>query len=281
MNNYPVQHPVSPLTRAQMRQLMADLNQARVATLKKGRTNLSYIEAWDARRSMIRIFGYGGFSTRVINTRTIYQEQDVAATEYSQSKDAPKVQKVERLLVPTMQRNPETGETRVVNVETLKPVFNWRVAMEVTYEVYVHQLGAVYTDTGVAGQVGPDIGEAADFAVKTASSDTFKRCVINLGTQFGLSLYASQGDKVEYGDVVNKVIAPGQRQIDVDWAAFEQANLDLERSTKLEAERAKQGGPQGGAPAGREEQPVEGAAPTEEETAAATAALAGGFGQQS
>jgi hypothetical protein len=280
--NYPIQHPISPLTKGQMNQLLADLNQARVATLKKGRTSLSYIEAWDARRSMIRIFGFGGFSTRVVSTRTIYQEQDVPATEYAQSKDDPKVQKVERLLVPTVQRN-ESGETRVVNIETLRPVFNWRVAMEVTYEVYVHQLGAVYSDTGVAGQVGPDIGEVADFAVKTASSDTFKRCVINLGTQFGLSLYASDDKHVHLEDVVKGVIAPGQRALDVDWAAFQQANVDLERKQKLQEAAARAQGEtvvstQQVAPA-VPEQPIDG--PTEDENQAALGTLAGGFGQQS
>ena len=33
------------------------------------------------------------------------------------------------------------------------------------------------------------IGEHHDNAVKTAASDALKRCAINLGTQFGLSLY--------------------------------------------------------------------------------------------
>lgn len=273
MNNYPVQHPVSPLTRAQMRQLMADLNQARVATLKKGRTSLSYIEAWDARRSMIRIFGYGGFSTRVVNVRTVYQEQDVPAFEYNSDSKATKVQKVEKYMA--LQASPDGTQYRQVEIQ--KPVFNWRVAVETTVEVYIHQLGAIYSDAGVAGQVGPDIGEVADFATKTATSDTFKRCLINMGTQFGLSLY----DNGSLGDVVGKVLAPGQRQIDIDWAVFEQAKIDLERSTTLEAERAKQAGPQGGAPAGREEQPVAGEAPSEEATTAATSTLAGGFGPQS
>jgi len=42
-----------------------------------------------------------------------------------------------------------------------------------------------------ATQVGPVLGDTADFALKTAASDAMKRCATNLGTQFGLSLYAS------------------------------------------------------------------------------------------
>jgi hypothetical protein len=35
----------------------------------------------------------------------------------------------------------------------------------------------------------PDVGEAHDMAVKTGESDAFKRAAINLGDNFGLSLY--------------------------------------------------------------------------------------------
>jgi hypothetical protein len=48
------------------------------------------------------------------------------------------------------------------------------------------------------------IGEHHDNAVKTAASDALKRCAINLGTQFGLSLY----DDGSLADVVRNTIAP-------------------------------------------------------------------------
>ena len=37
--------------------------------------------------------------------------------------------------------------------------------------------------------MNPQRGESHDMAVKTAESDAIKRAAINLGTQFGLSLY--------------------------------------------------------------------------------------------
>lgn len=268
---YPIQHPVSPLTKAQMNQLLADLNQARVAMLKKGRTSLSYIEAWDARRSMIRIFGFGGFSTRIVGTRTVYQEKDAPAFEWNSNKDAPKVQRA------ALYNQPYVDESGAVKMrQVLEPAFNWTVAVEVTYEVYVHQLGAVFSDAGAASQTNPEIGEAHDFAVKTASSDAFKRCVMNLGTQFGLSLY----DNGSLADVVKGVIAPGQRALDVDWAAFNQANADLERRQKLEAARAAQPAQQAAQPTAPAEQSVAGEAPSEEAVADAQNTLAGGFGGQ-
>jgi hypothetical protein len=47
--------------------------------------------------------------------------------------------------------------------------------------------GAVGSATGKQAQANR--GDLMDNALKTAASDAFKRCCINLGTQFGLSLY--------------------------------------------------------------------------------------------
>lgn len=270
MMNYPVAHEIRPLTKRQMTQLLTDLTQARVATLKKGRTNLSYIEAWDARRTAIRIFGFGGFSTRVLDVETVYQEQDVPAFEYNEDRKAGKRQKATAYEQPYLD---EHGNMQIRRV--LEPDFNWRVAVRTTVEVYIHQLGAIYTDAGVAGQVGPDIGEVADFATKTATSDTFKRCMINLGTQFGLSLY----DNGSLGDVVQQVIAPGQRPIDVDWAAFRQANEDIQRKADLKAAAEAANAPAADPAPAASEAPVDG--PSQQEQAAAADTLAGGFGPQS
>jgi recombination DNA repair RAD52 pathway protein len=184
-----VQHELRPLTDLQIKQLLADLNQQRVAQLKKGRTSLSYLEAWDVRASLNRIFGFGGWSAQLIDSKVIRMDQNVPAYEYNSNKDAPKVQKM------------ELGQ----------PVFNWRVVAQATMQLHIHQLGAFYSETGIAGQVGPDVGEVADFAMKTCESDALKRAAVNLGTQFGLSLYKDG----QMADVVKVLLAPGQRAIDV------------------------------------------------------------------
>ena len=49
---------------------------------------------------------------------------------------------------------------------------------------------AVYTASGAGvAQNQPNEGDAVDNAIKGAESEAFKRCAINLGDQFGLSLY--------------------------------------------------------------------------------------------
>jgi hypothetical protein len=49
---------------------------------------------------------------------------------------------------------------------------------------------AIYTEAAVGdSQNNPSRADAHDMAIKTAESQAFKRCAINLGDQFGLSLY--------------------------------------------------------------------------------------------
>lgn len=176
-----------PITGAQLTQLLADLNPNRVASRKQGNANLSYLEAWDIRASLIRVFGFGGWSAELIESEILSMTQSAPSFEYNANKNAPKVQKIDAL-----------G----------KPIFNWVVAAKCTMRVTIHQLGAVYTEAAVASQTGPDIGEVTDFAVKTAESDAFKRCCINLGTTFGLSLYDSGSTQ----DVVRRVLDPHQQE---------------------------------------------------------------------
>lgn len=97
---------------------------------------LSYIEAWDARAALIRIFGFGGFSADVIDV--IPTEKGVIAglrlTVYGIGPDG----------------------------------------QDVTYTEY----GA---DTASYKEL--------DDLVKTAASEALKRACVNLGDQFGMSLY--------------------------------------------------------------------------------------------
>lgn len=162
---------IEPLSNEQMKALMGSLNPARVKTRSQGGASLSYLEAYDVKATLIRVFGFGGFDSEVTESRIL---------------------EVNRI---------EPGEpgntTQATKIE---------VAAMVTVRLTIHQTGSVYSETGVASQKGRDIGEVADFAVKTAASDALKRCAINLGTQFGLSLYNS-GSTAE---VVRRVFAPGQ-----------------------------------------------------------------------
>lgn len=142
----------TPLTPAQVGALMANIHGDRVKTLRKGGRGFSYVEAYDIRATLIRLFGFGGFSVEVI--------------EYT-------IQSVERD-IPKSSGNGTTA---------------FRVTATATTRLTIPRLGCVYTETAAANQSGSEPGEVMDFAIKTAASDALKRCAANLGTQFGLSLY--------------------------------------------------------------------------------------------
>jgi hypothetical protein len=139
-----------PLTALQLSMLHADLHHLRVANRDQGGRKLSYLEAYDVRATLIRIFGYGGFSAETLETRIAHES---TYTPRDQDREL------------------------------------WRIGVICTFRLTIHQTGAVYTETAAASQSGPDYGEVLDFAIKTAESDALKRCATNLGTTFGLSLY--------------------------------------------------------------------------------------------
>jgi recombination DNA repair RAD52 pathway protein len=136
------------LSTAQLRTLHNNINKDRVAS----RDGMSYLEAWDVKASLIRVFGYAGFSAECLDAKVIREEQIPQA------------------------RNPDK--------------MNWSISAQATVRLTIHQTGAVYTESAIANNKQPDWGEAADTALKSAESDALKRAAIYLGTQFGLSLYA-------------------------------------------------------------------------------------------
>lgn len=137
------------LNERQYEQLLKPLNQARVEKRSAAGRSLSYLAAWDVKAHLIRIFGFGGWSADVIDAELAFEEQ----------------------------------------VESSKGGKNWNVGYRVTLSLRIPVLKCSYTEVAVGFAKLPDRGEAHDMAVKTAESDALKRAAINLGTQFGLSLY--------------------------------------------------------------------------------------------
>lgn len=137
----------APISATQLATLMRDLNPNRVAV----RDKMSYLEAWDVKAHLTRIFGFGGYSSEVLASQIVFAQQ------VPQARDPKKT--------------------------------NWKVAAQVTLRLTIHQFGAVFTEVAIGGSSQPDFTESADMAVKTAESDALKRAAIALGTQFGLSLY--------------------------------------------------------------------------------------------
>ena len=147
------------LNEQQQETLLKPINISRIAKRSGGGgKSLSYLESWDVKAHLIRIFGFGGWSWQVISADLAYEE------------------KTEK---------------------------NWSVGYKVIGKLWVNELYCEYTEAAVGSAQLPQRGEAHDMAIKTAESDSIKRAAINLGTQFGLSLYNNGSTK----DVVIEVLA--------------------------------------------------------------------------
>lgn len=144
------------LNQHQYEQLLKPLNPSRVAKRSQAGRSLSYLEAWDVKAHLNRIFGFLNWSADVVSAELAFEEQN------------------------------EKGQ--------------WQVGYKVVLCLRVN--GASYTEAAVGSASLPQRGEAHDMAVKTAESDALKRAAINLGTQFGLSLY----DNGSLKDVVGRTL---------------------------------------------------------------------------
>jgi DNA recombination protein Rad52 len=144
------------LNDAQYEQLLKPLNPNRVAKRSQAGRNLSYLEAWDVKAHLNRIFGFLNWSADVIDSSLAFEEKN------------------------------EKGQ--------------WNVGYKVTLRLTIGD--ATYTECAVGSASLPQRGEAHDMAVKSAESDALKRAAINLGTQFGLSLYDNGSTK----DVIGRTL---------------------------------------------------------------------------
>lgn len=124
----------------QRAKLLEPIHPGRVKHRSQGGKQLSYVEGWDVRATLIRIFGFGGFSAEVTETQIV-------------SHDPPTVLVTLRLTV---------------------------------FGIGPSGQDAVYAESAIGSSRGH---VDWDMAVKTAETDALKRAAINLGDQFGLSLY--------------------------------------------------------------------------------------------
>lgn len=161
------------LSPAQVEQLLTPMQRERVRFLR----NQAHLEAWDIRRWLIRIFGFDGWDFRVLETALVYER--VTYTPGAKASD------------------PEKPRATVV----------YRVTGQLSVKFNDGTIG-VWED-GAAGDAvnQPSIGSAHDFALKTAMSQALKRCAVNLGDQFGLSLY-NKGRPTD--TVVTRVLNSGR-----------------------------------------------------------------------
>ncbi len=155
------------LTVEQYTHLLKSIPASRVSERK----GMSYVEAWEIKRHLTRIFGFGGWSADLLSNDLVFDDT-----------------------------SPQRNDANKVNHDV-----SYKAVMRLT----IHGIGpndqdATYTEAAIGSSHQPDRGEAHDMACKTAESDALKRCAINLGTQFGLSLY----DNGSLVDVVQRTLRP-------------------------------------------------------------------------
>jgi hypothetical protein len=137
------------LTEQQVAFLLQPISGKRVRNLR----GMSHLEAWDVRRQLIRIFGFEGFT---IETQSL----DLVA-----------------------ERETKAGDRSRWTVV-------YRAQVRLTVKAVDGQTLTVFEDAAAGDAVNqPSLGDAHDLAMKTALSQALKRCAVNLGDQFGLSLY--------------------------------------------------------------------------------------------
>ena len=136
----------------------------------------SHVEAWDIRAHLSRVFGFGEWSCDLLDATLIH--------DYETTTKAGKPAR--------------------------------KVAYRAIVRLTIHDTGATYTEAAVGESLMPDFkhGDAHDMAVKTAESQAMKRCAVNLGTQFGLSLY----DNARTDDVVRMLVEDPRDDDTGTWA---------------------------------------------------------------
>lgn len=143
---------MSGLNAAQLEALLAPLSPGRVRSLDGN----SHLEAWDVRRWLLRIFGWGGFEIDtlecvVVSERSVWDEQ-----------------------------NPLKGRHTVV----------YRAQVRLTIKDPEGNVLTHFDDGAMGDGINqPSVLRAHDFAMKSALSQALKRCCVNLGEAYGLSLY--------------------------------------------------------------------------------------------
>lgn len=178
--------------------LLRPLRASRVSTRRQGGKNLSYVEAWEIKAHLTRIFGFGRWDSEML------EYHFMTAREY-----------------PEIKEGEETGKQMV------EVIYSCRI------QLTVHDYKGIpicrHTEAAVGSTSGPlnMLGEHHDNALKTAASDALKRCAINLGTQFGLSLY-DDGTKA---DVIKTTIVKPEGWVEPEKTEHEkQAEENIAKS---------------------------------------------------
>lgn len=144
------------LTDIQIAQLLKAINPKRVGKDGKG---FSHVESYEIRAHLNRIFGFARWSADVLSQELIFETSE--------------------------ERTKRSGGDRYTAWTVC-----YRTIMRLTVSAPDGTTLATYTE-GATGEATnqPGRGDAHDLSLKTSESQALKRCAMNLGDQFGLSLW--------------------------------------------------------------------------------------------
>jgi Rad52/22 family double-strand break repair protein len=144
----------------QVRLLLKPIHPKRV----RFRDGMSHVEGYDIRAELTRVFGFGRWSSEVLE-QTVLCERETRTKTYTDKK---------------------TGEQRGGHPA-------WYVVYRSRVRLKVHApdgtLITFHDGTHVGASTHPDFGEAHGNALTNSETYALRRAAINLGDQFGLSLY--------------------------------------------------------------------------------------------
>lgn len=155
----------SYLSEAQREQLLKPINPKRVGV----RDGNAHLEVYDVRAHLNRCFGFARWSADVIEVERLYEE---------------------------VGPHPDPNKTHIVVSVGYRATLRLIVCAPDGTQL------ASYSEVACGDATNFPINKRADahdFAVKTAESQALKRCAINLGDQFGLSLYAKGSTRAVVG----------------------------------------------------------------------------------
>jgi recombination DNA repair RAD52 pathway protein len=152
--------------------LLAPLDGRRVRQVRGN----AHLEAWDVRRHLLRVFGWGGWDFTVLSCDCISERSKWDPNDELKGRHSVVYRVVGRLTVK--------DRDGVV---------------------------LAHFDDGATGdaQNQPALGDAHDMAIKTAMSQALKRCAVNLGDRYGLSLYNSGGTQAVVGRTLGNPFTGG------------------------------------------------------------------------
>jgi len=147
-------------TDEQVKLLLARIHPNRVLM----RDGMSYVEGYDIRAELTRVFGFGRWTSEVLD-QAVLCEREVKTKEYT---------------------NPKTGE-----VKGGRPAWYvvYRSRVRLTIFAPDGTLVTFHDGSHVGESTHPVFGDAHGNALTNSETYALRRAAINLGDQFGLSLY--------------------------------------------------------------------------------------------